>query len=201
MLLAQIVTPEVDIDVLLPLLFLAVGGLLLLTVTSLTKALPRWFETGWTVAASAGAIITALLGWLRLNGDGADAGASSTLAGAVAFDGFSLFLTVVIALSVAFGSLLAHPYLKREGLIGPELNVLMLMAGSGGIIMSFSNDLIVFFVGLETLSMAVYILAAMHRRRIESQEAGMKYFILGSFSSAFLLYGICLLYTSDAADE
>lgn len=194
MLLAQIATPEVDIDVLLPLLFLAVGGLLLLTVTSLTKALPRWFETGWTVAASVGAIITALLGWLRLNGDGADAGASSTLAGAVAFDGFSLFLTVVIAISVAFGSLLAHPYLQREGLIGPELNVLMLMAGAGGIIMSFSNDLIVFFVGLETLSMAVYILAAMHRRRIESQEAGMKYFILGSFSSAFLLYGIALLY-------
>jgi NADH-quinone oxidoreductase subunit N len=60
--------------------------------------------------------------------------------------------------------------------------------------MASANDLIVLFLGLEILSLAVYILAAMHVRRVQSQEAGMKYFVLGAFSSAFLLYGIALVY-------
>ncbi len=60
--------------------------------------------------------------------------------------------------------------------------------------MASANDLIVLFLGLEVLSIAVYVLAAMHLRRIESQEAGLKYFLLGAFSSAFLLYGIALVY-------
>jgi len=91
-------------------------------------------------------------------------------------------------------SLLAHSYLERERLPGPELHVLLLLSGTGGVIMAFANDLIIFFLGLETLSMAVYVLAAMHRRKFESAEAGMKYFVLGAFSSTFLLYGIALVY-------
>ena len=69
-----------------------------------------------------------------------------------------------------------------------------MMSGSGGIIMSFANDLIVLFLGLEVLSIAAYVLAAMHLRRFQSQEAGLKYFVLGAFSSAFFLYGIALTY-------
>jgi NADH-quinone oxidoreductase subunit N len=57
-----------------------------------------------------------------------------------------------------------------------------------------SNDLIVLFLGLETLSIALYVMAAMHLRRIQSQEAGIKYFVLGAFSSAFFLYGIAMVY-------
>jgi NADH-quinone oxidoreductase subunit N len=60
--------------------------------------------------------------------------------------------------------------------------------------MAQANDLIVLFLGLEVLSIAVYVLAAMHRRRITSQEAGVKYLVLGAFSSAFFLYGIALVY-------
>ena len=60
--------------------------------------------------------------------------------------------------------------------------------------MASANDLIVLFIGLEVLSVAAYVLAAMHSRRLSSQEAGMKYFVLGAFSSAFLLYGIALTY-------
>jgi NADH-quinone oxidoreductase subunit N len=60
--------------------------------------------------------------------------------------------------------------------------------------MAQANDLIVLFLGLEVLSIAVYVLAALHLRRVTSQEAGLKYFILGGFASAFLLYGIALLY-------
>ncbi len=191
---AQIATPEVDWAILVPMLVLAVGGLLALTISSLTKALPSWFYTAWSVAAALIAAIAVVPLWNRYTGDGIDDGATSTLADTVGFDGFSLFLTFTIAAAVALASLLAHPYLEREKLEGPELHVLLLISGAGGVIMAFSNDLIVFFLGLETLSLAVYVLAAMHRRRFESQEAGMKYFVLGAFSSTFLLYGIAFIY-------
>ena len=82
----------------------------------------------------------------------------------------------------------------RENEDGPELFVLYLAAAIGGIIMVAANDLIVLFLGLETLSLALYVLAASNRRRTQSQEAGLKYFILGGFSSAFFLYGIALIY-------
>ncbi|HET7719815.1 MAG TPA: NADH-quinone oxidoreductase subunit N, partial [Acidimicrobiales bacterium] len=91
-------------------------------------------------------------------------------------------------------ALLADGYLRREGFDGPELYVLVLLSAAGGVVMSAANDLIVLFLGLEILSLAVYTLAAMHLRRVTSQEAGLKYFVLGSFASAFLLYGIALTY-------
>ena len=190
MILAQAVSPDIDIVILLPMLFMGVGGLLILTMSSIFKELPSWFVTAWAVAASGAAIIASIVLWNQLG----DEGASSTLAGAVGFDGFSIFLTVVIASAVMMASLSAHPFLQREELEGVELHVLLLLSGTGGIVMALANDLIVFFLGLETLSIAVYVLAAMHRRRIQSQEAGMKYFVLGAFSSTFLLYGIALIY-------
>jgi NADH-quinone oxidoreductase subunit N len=68
------------------------------------------------------------------------------------------------------------------------------MSAIGGVVMAAASDLIVMFLGLETLSIALYVLAASNRRRVESQESGMKYFVLGGFSSAFFLYGIALVY-------
>src|SRR5690606_14825039 len=76
--------------------------------------------------------------------------------------------------------------------VGPS--VLVRVSAAGGVLMSQANDLIVLFLGLEILSIAVYVLAASHRRRVTSQEAGIKYFVLGAFSSAFFLYGIALVY-------
>ena len=77
---------------------------------------------------------------------------------------------------------------------GAEPYVLLLLSASGGVMMASANDLIVMFLGLEILSIAVYVLAAMHLRKVTSQEAGVKYFVLGAFSSAFFLYGIALVY-------
>ncbi len=185
-------TPAIDWAILAPLLVMAVGGILMLTFASVLKRLP---SSVWSVAAVVISLVTAITViplWMRVT-DTANS-ATSTLAGAVAFDGFSLFLTVVIALSVALSAMLADGYLKREGLEGPELFVLLMMSASGGIIMSFANDLIVLFIGLEILSIAVYVLAAMHTRKLQSQEAGIKYFVLGAFSSAFFLYGIAMIY-------
>jgi NADH-quinone oxidoreductase subunit N len=189
--IAQISPNDVDYLILAPLIMMGLGGLLLLTITSLVKNLTPSFVTTWSVAAAVGSAGFAVWMWTELEN-----GWQSTLAGAILADKFSVFLTVVIALSTALALLLTHDYLKREELPGIEMPVLMMLSASGGIIMVAAQDLIVFFLGLETLSMAVYILAAMHRRRFESQEAGMKYFVLGAFSSTFLLYGIALIYGS-----
>ncbi|MDQ1367686.1 MAG: NADH-quinone oxidoreductase subunit, partial [Acidimicrobiaceae bacterium] len=75
-----------------------------------------------------------------------------------------------------------------------EFYVLALLSASGAMVMSAANDLIVVFLGLEILSIALYVMAAYHRRRVESGEASMKYFILGAFSSAIFLYGTALCY-------
>ncbi|HRE01886.1 MAG TPA: proton-conducting transporter membrane subunit, partial [Ilumatobacteraceae bacterium] len=80
------------------------------------------------------------------------------------------------------------------GMDGPEVYAMLLMAAIGGAVMVMANDMIVLFLGLEVLSISLYVLAASHRRARGSQESGIKYFILGSFSSAVFLYGIALIY-------
>jgi NADH-quinone oxidoreductase subunit N len=184
-------TPEIVWSAIAPVLILIVGGILLLTVVSVARnRVPQWFHPAWTVVTATAAGLACIPLWNRVQDDGA----SSEIAGAVGLDGFSLFVTVVISVSVVLAALLLAGYLRREGLEGPEWYVLMLLSASGGVVMASANDLIVLFVGLEILSVAVYVLAAMHSRRVSSQEAGMKYFVLGAFSSAFLLYGIALVY-------
>ncbi len=110
------------------------------------------------------------------------------------FDGFSLVIAGVIVSAVALCALLLDEYLRRERIDGPEMYVLMMLSAAGGVVMAGAGDLIVLFLGLETLSISVYIMAALHVRRSESLEAGLKYFVLGAFSSAFLLYGMALVY-------
>ena len=85
-------------------------------------------------------------------------------------------------------------YLRREHLESPEYFALMLCSATGMMLMASANDLITIFLSLEILSIALYVLAAFDRKRLTSQEAGLKYFLLGSFSSAVFLYGIALVY-------
>ncbi len=174
-----------------PALILMLGGILLLVIVSVFRGkLSSGFFTAWTVIVAGGAIAAAIPLWHDVQEDGA----RSEMAGSVGLDGFSLFVTGVICISVIFAALFLDGYLRREKLEGPEWYVLLLLSAAGGVTMASANDLLVLFVGLEILSIAVYILAAMHSRRVTSQEAGLKYFVLGAFSSAFLLYGIAFVY-------
>ncbi|MGH9039363.1 MAG: proton-conducting transporter membrane subunit, partial [Acidimicrobiia bacterium] len=109
------------------------------------------------------------------------------LANMVAVDGFSVFARLVILVATGLGLLVTQGYLRREGVEGPECHALLLLSASGMLLMTSANDLIVVFLALEILSIALYVLAAFDRRRQESQEAGLKYFVLGSFSSAVFL--------------
>jgi NADH-quinone oxidoreductase subunit N len=185
--------PEVDWGAVAPVLVLVGGALVLMLVSSFARN--RKATLGYmifTCLVGLGAIGATIPLWREVQD--ADRGPFTTLAGAVGIDGFSTFLTVVIAASVVITALLVDDYLRREDLQGVEAYVLLLLSASGGVVMAQANDLIVLFLGLEILSIAVYVLAAMHRRRFTSQEAGMKYFVLGAFSSAFFLYGIAMAY-------
>ncbi|MDH3754975.1 MAG: NADH-quinone oxidoreductase subunit N [Acidimicrobiia bacterium] len=189
----SIVTPDIAWTALVPHLVLAGGAILMLMVWSLAgRWLPRWLPSMVTAAVGLGAAIGSIHLWRRVTD--ADRGPFSAVADSVGIDGFSVFLTVVISLTVVFAALLADGYLRRERLDGPEYHVLLLLSAAGGVTMATANDLIVLFLGLEILSLAVYVLAGYHNRRAQSQEAAIKYFVLGAFSSAFLLYGIALTY-------
>src|SRR5581483_8812120 len=117
-----------------------------------------------------------------------------TIAGAVRVDTFGIFLGVVVLVATTMALFLAASYLKREGLEAPEYYALMLLSAGGMLVMTTANDLIVVFVALELLSIPLYVLAAFDRRRLSSQESGIKYFVLGAFSSAVFLYGVALVY-------
>ena len=183
--------PTVRWDGLTPLMILTGGAVVLLLAQSLLgRWLPRVTWVLLTVTTAVAALISAILVWDDVH----DHGAYSTLASSLGVDGFSLFLTALICCTIGLAALLAHDYLKREQLSEVEFYVLLLLSGAGGVVMAGANDLIVMFLGLEILSIAVYILAAMHLGRWQSQEAGVKYFVLGAFASAFFLYGIALVY-------
>ncbi len=153
------------------------------------RELRTGFDAIFTVGVGLVAVSAAWGLWDRL-----DEGAFNAIGNQFGVDGFSVVFAGVIALAVALTALVLDDYLRRERLDGPEMYVLLLLSAAGGIVMAGANDLIVLFLGLETLSIAVYVMAAMHVRRSESVEAGLKYFVLGAFSSAFLLYGIALVY-------
>ena len=188
--MAAVASPVVSWWALVPLVTFAAAGFLLLTMASLVRRPPAVLAPAWTVAAGVAVLGYTVPMWSRVGSDGA----SSFLAGAVGVDASSVFVTGILAVAVIAAALIAHDYLPREDLPGVEFYVLLLLSAAGGVVMASANDLIVLFLGLEVLSIAVYVLAAMHLRRIESQEAALKYFLLGAFSSAFLLYGIALVY-------
>ena len=121
-------------------------------------------------------------------------GPYQALSGLVAVDGFAVFVQSVILGATLLALLLSGGYLRRENLESPEYFALMLCSATGMLLMASANDLITIFLSLEILSIALYVLAAFDRTRLTSQEAGLKYFLLGSFSSAVFLYGIALVY-------
>lgn len=112
----------------------------------------------------------------------------------IAVDSFRWAVTMIILIGVALSTILAIGYLDRESINIPEYHVLVLFAAVGMLFMISGSDLLVIFLGLETMSVAVYVLAGINRRSPFAAEAALKYFLMGAFASAFLLYGIALLY-------
>jgi NADH-quinone oxidoreductase subunit N len=115
-------------------------------------------------------------------------------AGAIAIDDFAAYFEIVILIASALTILMSLEYAADAGFSGAEYYSLLLFATLGMMLMAAADDLIVIFIGLEVMSIAVYVLAGIARRSARSTEAALKYFILGAFSTGFLLYGIALVY-------
>jgi NADH-quinone oxidoreductase subunit N len=116
-------------------------------------------------------------------------------------DGFAVFLHVLILGSGLLALALSYDYLKRMGWDQGEYYVLMLFSISGAMLMATAANLIVVFLALEMLSIPLYVMAAIARKNTESEEAGLKYFLLGAFAGGFLLYGIALVYGASAETD
>jgi NADH-quinone oxidoreductase subunit N len=182
----------------LPVLILSIGALLLLTVSAVLpkRSWPGLYPALTAVIGAAGAIAAA---WQW--GDIGKHHAQVTIGQQILYDRFSVFFLLLISVAVILGALTSDSYLRREGLDGVEAYVLMLMAGVGAMLMAESDGLIMLFLGLEIMSIALYVMAAYHRRRTQSGEAGFKYFILGSLSSAIFLYGVALVYGATGSTQ
>src|SRR2546428_4294077 len=112
----------------------------------------------------------------------------------IAADDFRWVADWIFLGAAALTVLISFAYLEREQLLAPEYYVLLVFGALGMMIMAAGADLMVIFLGLELMSVAVYVLAGFGRRRARSAEAALKYFLLGAFASGFLLYGIALVY-------
>ncbi|HEX2340187.1 MAG TPA: NADH-quinone oxidoreductase subunit N [Vicinamibacterales bacterium] len=178
------ISPQ-DFFYLLPELVLTAGALLLLGVDLVTprnrQGVLAWVSLG-ILAATALAVAPI-------------ATANVTVSrGLVAVDGFGLFFKVVFLLSAAVTILMSAPYLQVEGARAGEYYFLILCATLGMMFMAGGIDLITIFIGLETMAVSFYILTGYIKPDRRSNEAAVKYFLLGAFSLGILLYGMSLLY-------
>ena len=114
--------------------------------------------------------------------------------GVIAVDPFRWAADTVVLIATIGCLALSIEYNAREGIIAGESHVMLLLASSGMMILIAARDLMIIFLGIEMMSIAVYVLAGLNRRSPKAAEAALKYFLLGAFSTAFLLYGIALVY-------
>lgn len=114
--------------------------------------------------------------------------------GMVIVDGFSTFLGVLLLGSGLIAIALAYGYMQRLGIERGEYYPLLLFSISGMMLMAQAADLIVIFLALELLSIPLYVLAAFARPKLDSEEAGLKYFLLGAFAGGFFVYGVALVF-------
>ncbi|MCB0853794.1 MAG: NADH-quinone oxidoreductase subunit N, partial [Bacteroidetes bacterium] len=167
----------------IPLLILLLTGLVLMMLDSFKQrsSLP------WVTAA--GLAISAIAAWVM----GPDS-SQITFFGMMETGGIAPLVHVFICISGLCTIFFLNDYLSRQGRLIDDVYALIVFSVLGMILMANANDLIMVFIGLETMSMCLYIFAALFKTETRSNEAGLKYFLLGSFASAFLLLGISIIY-------
>ncbi len=175
-----------DLSLLLPLVVLLTWATVLLIVDLF---IPKE-RKGWTASLAAFGLVLTLLLSLRQWGESATAFREM-----VRLDPFATFINILLLIGGLLGILLAYGSRHQGNLFQRgEYYTLLLFSVGGMMLMAQASDLIVLFLGLEMLSIPLYVLAAFALPRLDSEEAGLKYFLLGAFASGFLIYGIALIY-------
>ncbi|MGF7160050.1 NADH-quinone oxidoreductase subunit N [Rhodoligotrophos appendicifer] len=175
-----------DILAILPEIVLAVGAMALLMIGVFRKGDPVELISSLAIVLLA---IVALL--ILLDHDG---GRHVAFGGSLMIDSFGRFMKILAVFASAAVILLSVQFLKSEHMMRFEFPVLICLATLGMLVLISANDLIAVYLGLEMMSLSLYVVAAINRDSARSSEAGLKYFVLGALSSGMLLYGSSLIY-------
>jgi NADH-quinone oxidoreductase subunit N len=178
-----------DLISLLPEMILCGGGVLLLLLEAIAPALRRAF----TALALITCGIAVWGAWTAWSATG-NAASVLTCNNLLETSGVTYALTLVILLATGLCLLASDGYLRREGILAGEYHALLLWCAVGLLLMIRATELLTVFLSLELLSLSLYSLAAYHRRLAVGTEAAIKYFLMGAFVSAFVLYGIALVF-------
>lgn len=178
--------PANDILTALPLVVLLIWACLLLIVDLF---IPQGRKTWTALLAAAGLLVTLGLTVFRPLPQ-----EPLIFNGMLSVDPFAVFLNVLFLAGGLLGILIARDYLHRLGLERGEYYSLLMFSIAGMLLMAMAADLIVVFLALELLSFPLYILSGFARPRAESEEAALKYFLLGAFATSFVVYGIALTF-------
>jgi NADH-quinone oxidoreductase subunit N len=178
--------PEIDLYLIAPEIVITLFGFLVLMVDVFS---PKKERKGYLGVISLIGILIAFFYTLPLMGSG-----SSGFGGMFTSDGYALFFKITFMIIAFLTVLISMGYAHREGIDFGEYYALILFATLGMMLMAAGTHLIIIFLGLETMSISIYILAGMMREDRKSVESALKYFLLGAFATCFLLYGIALLY-------
>ena len=203
----MIPAPTLELRAALPLILISLGAFAVLLAEILLK--PRGARTPARNAAFASAVLCTLsiltLAAILVSSAGMFAeGSSLTFNFArpfVRLDRFANFSIGLVALGSLLSCLLSYYYLRELKIDHGEYYALILLATSGMILLVSAVDLIAVFLGIELLSIPIYVLAGFDRRKLRSNEAALKYFLVGSFASAILLYGMALLYGATGSTD
>jgi NADH-quinone oxidoreductase subunit N len=190
-------SPGINFGILLPELILIAAGVVVMLVDAFTRrTAQRWVTGGLSLAGLAASAAATFMLW----GDAAGVAqpTEQPWGGMVVLDPLRLSFTLVFLVVSALTVLVSMIWVEWEGLPAGEFHTLLLFATVGMMLMAAGNDLVMIFLGLEILSIATYVMAGFRRGDVRSNESSLKYFILGSFSSAFLLFGIALIYGATA---
>jgi NADH-quinone oxidoreductase subunit N len=185
--LFQLTNPNTNVSIILPEIIVAVAGVVVMLYDSF---FPK--QRAVTGAISlVGLALSAVVLFTLWSDNSVPATAWN---GMIANDNLRLSFSFVFLLVSAMTILISSVWVEREDVPIGEYHCLLLFATVGMMFMASGNDLVVLFLGLETSSIATYVMAGLRKSDLRSNESAMKYFILGSFASAFLLYGMALVY-------
>jgi NADH-quinone oxidoreductase subunit N len=186
MFLAELVKPNTDIQAILPEFIVAITATLVMLYDCF---FPNERKLSTYISLFGLFLAGGILFWLWTTPISAAA-----WNGMIVHDTLRTSFTFVFLVVSIITILVSSIWVKAESVPAGEYNALLLFATFGMMLMASGNDLVIIFLGLETLSIATYVMAGLRKTDLKSNESSMKYFILGSFASAFLLYGMALLY-------
>jgi NADH-quinone oxidoreductase subunit N len=193
--LAQSVMPIINWGLIAPEVIVCLAAVVVMLVDAFGRPTQRWITGTISLVGIAAAAVATI--WLWSTG----ARAADAFNGMIVLDELRLGFTLIFLLVSGLTLLISTVWVDSENLPAGEFHSLLLFATVGMMLMASGNDLVIVFLGLEILSIATYVMAGFRRTDVRSNESSLKYFILGSFSSAFLLYGIALIYGATSIAE